>query len=83
MTTAGGLITPINLNDTTAQTCNPHAEPPPTPAANCRYALAQLLVQHGADPTAKNNEDKTPADLANCLGRQRVFKRLLAAGAGP
>ncbi len=52
-------------------------------AANCRYALAQLLIQHGADPNARNNQGKTPADLANCPGTMRVFKRLLAAGAGP
>ncbi|MFZ8808394.1 MAG: ankyrin repeat domain-containing protein [Pyrobaculum sp.] len=52
-------------------------------AANCRYALAQLLIQHGADPNARNNQDKTPADLLNCPGKMRVFKRLLAAGAGP
>jgi len=52
-------------------------------AANCRYALAQLLVQHGADPNARNNQGKTPADLLNCPGKMRVFKRLLAAGAGP
>jgi ankyrin repeat protein len=52
-------------------------------AANCRYDLAQLLVQHGADSNARNNQDKTPADLLNCPGKMRVFKRLLAAGAGP
>jgi ankyrin repeat protein len=52
-------------------------------AANCRYALAQLLVQHGADPNARNNQGKTPADLLNCPGKMRVFKRLLAAGAEP
>ena len=52
-------------------------------AEQCRADLAELLLKHGADPNAKNNEGKTPADLANCLGRQRVFKRLLAAGAGP
>ena len=52
-------------------------------AANCRYALAQLLIQHGADPNAKNNQGKTPADLLNCPGKVRVFKRLLAAGAEP
>jgi len=47
-------------------------------AANCRYALAQLLIQHGADPNAKNNEGKTPADLLNCPGKMRVFKRLFS-----
>jgi cytohesin len=47
-------------------------------AANCRYALAQLLVQHGADPNARNNEGKTPLDLVNCPGKVHVFKRLLS-----
>jgi ankyrin repeat protein len=42
--------------------------------------MAQLLIQHGADPNAKNNQDKTPLDLANRPGKARVFKRLLAAG---
>jgi ankyrin repeat protein len=49
-------------------------------AANCRYALAQLLVQHGADPNAKNNQGKTPADLVNCPGMMRAFKNLLEKG---
>jgi hypothetical protein len=48
MTTAGGLITPINLNDTTAQTCGPHAEPPPTPTARpdtrCGWELRGVNV---------------------------------------
>ncbi len=52
-------------------------------AANCRYALAQLLVQHGADVNTRNSQGKTPADLLNCPGKMCVFKRLLAAGAGP
>jgi ankyrin repeat protein len=47
-------------------------------AANCRYALAQLLIQHGADPNARNNEGKTPADLANCPGMMRAFRRLFS-----
>jgi ankyrin repeat protein len=47
-------------------------------AANCRYALAQLLVQHGADPNARNNEGKTPADLLNCPGMMRAFRRLFS-----
>ena len=47
-------------------------------AANCRYALAQLLIQHGADPNTKNNQDKTPADLANCPGMMRAFRRLFS-----
>jgi cytohesin len=47
-------------------------------AANCRYALAQLLVQHGADPNAKNNQGKTPADLLNCPGMMRAFRRLFS-----
>ena len=47
-------------------------------AANCRYALAQLLIQHGADPNAKNNQGKTPADLLNCPGMMRAFRRLFS-----
>ena len=47
-------------------------------AANCRYALAQLLVQHGADPNARNNEGKTPADLLNCPKMARAFRRLFS-----
>ena len=67
----------LNAGDKEGNTPLHHA------TAGYRYVSAQLLVQHGADPNARNNEGKTPADLANCLGRQRVFKRLLAAGAGP
>ena len=47
-------------------------------AANCRYALVQLLVQHGADPNARNNEGKTPADLLNCPKMARAFRRLFS-----
>ena len=47
-------------------------------AANCRYALAQLLIQHGADPNARNNQDKTPADLLNCPKMARAFRRLFS-----
>ena len=49
----------------------------------CKPELAELLLSRGADPNARNNQGKTPADLANCPGKVRVFKRLLAAGAGP
>jgi ankyrin repeat protein len=52
-------------------------------AAGYRYVSAQLLVQHGADVNTRNNQGKTPLDLLNCPGKARVFKRLLAAGAGP
>jgi len=56
------------------------SESNPTAAAGCRYALAQLLVQHGADPNAKNNEGKMPADLVNCPEMTRAFKNLLEKG---
>jgi len=44
MTTDGGL-TPINLNDTTAQTCNPHAEPPPTPTASTPHVPIRAVAE--------------------------------------
>ena len=47
-------------------------------AANCRYALAQLLIQHGADASARNNEGKTPLDLLNCPGMMHAFRRLFS-----
>jgi ankyrin repeat protein len=52
-------------------------------AAGYRYVSAQLLVQHGADVNTRNSQGKTPADLLNCPGKRRVFKRLLVTGAGP
>jgi ankyrin repeat protein len=54
------------------------SEPNLTAAAGCRYALAQLLVQHGADVNAKSKEGKTPADLLSYPGKQRAFRRLFS-----
>ena len=54
------------------------SEPKLTAAAGCRYALAQLLVQHGADVNAKSKEGKMPADLLSYPGKQRAFKRMFS-----
>ncbi|MFZ8809387.1 MAG: ankyrin repeat domain-containing protein [Pyrobaculum sp.] len=50
----------------------------PIAAGKGRYAVAYLLLQHGADPNARNNQGKTPADLLNCPGLMRAFRRLFS-----
>jgi ankyrin repeat protein len=38
--------------------------------------LIELLLSHGADPRAKSDDGKTPADLAAAQGHAEIVKRL-------
>jgi ankyrin repeat protein len=37
-----------------------------------------LLLKHGADPNAANEEGETPLDLVNCPKMARAFRRLFS-----
>jgi hypothetical protein len=51
----------------------------PHAAARCGdESAAEHLLKAGADPNARNDEGKTPADLANCPKMMRAFKRLFS-----
>jgi uncharacterized protein len=49
------------------------------PAA--RYELAKLLVEHGADPNARQQDDYTPLLAAEAHGDERLRELLIANGA--
>ena len=42
-------------------------------AANDHTDVALLLIEHGADVSAKNDDGKTPLHIAAMLGSNRVF----------
>jgi ankyrin repeat protein len=43
-------------------------------AAECgRKDAVELLLDHGADPTARDGEGRTPADLAAARGHEEVL----------
>jgi uncharacterized protein len=46
-----------------------------------RYALAKLLLEHGADPNARQQDDYTPLQAAEQRGDQRLAELLRQHGA--
>jgi ankyrin repeat protein len=46
-----------------------------------RYELAKLLLKHGADPNARQQDDFTPLQAAEQLGDQRLAELLRQHGA--
>ena len=41
--------------------------------------MIKILLQHGADPLAQNDDGKTPANIAQLKGRENALKVLSAA----
>jgi uncharacterized protein len=48
---------------------------------DARYELAKLLLDHGADPNARQQDDYTPLMAADQLGDERLRQLLLDHGA--
>jgi uncharacterized protein len=46
-----------------------------------RYELAKLLLEHGADPNARQQDDFTPLQAAEQPGDQRLAELLRQHGA--
>src|SRR5262245_44584482 len=49
--------------------------------ADTRYELAKLLLEHGADPNARQQDDYTPLMAADQHGDERLRDLLVAHGA--
>jgi ankyrin repeat protein len=52
-----------------------------TPDPEGRYELAELLLEHGADPNARQQDDYTPLMAADQHGDERLRDLLLEHGA--
>jgi uncharacterized protein len=52
-----------------------------TPDPEARYELAELLLEHGADPNARQQDDYTPLMAADQHGDERLHDLLLEHGA--
>jgi uncharacterized protein len=52
-----------------------------TPDPEARYELAELLLEHGADPNARQQDDYTPLMAADQHGDERLRDLLLEHGA--
>jgi uncharacterized protein len=52
-----------------------------TPDHEARYELAELLLEHGADPNARQQDDYTPLMAADQHGDERLRDLLLEHGA--
>jgi ankyrin repeat protein len=48
-------------------------------ALNGDQEMVEVLLQHGADPRAQNDEGKTPSNLAEEKGHARILERLQGA----
>lgn len=48
-------------------------------ADNGDEEMIKILLQHGADPLAQNDDGKTPAQIAQAKGRDKAFQLLSAA----
>lgn len=48
-------------------------------ADNGDEEMIKILLQHGADPLAQNDDGKTPAQIAQLRGRDKAFQLLSAA----
>ena len=49
--------------------------------AETRYELAELLLEHGADPNARQQDEFTPLMAADQHGDERLEELLLEHGA--
>jgi ankyrin repeat protein len=54
-----------------------------TPDPSARYEIAKLLLEHGADPNARQQDDFTPLMAADQLGDERLRELLVEHGAMP
>ncbi|KAI0269072.1 ankyrin repeat-containing domain protein, partial [Russula aff. rugulosa BPL654] len=45
-------------------------------SANGRIEIVRLLIEHGANVEAKNDEGETPLDVARVVQREEIIKLL-------
>jgi uncharacterized protein len=54
-----------------------------TPDPTARFEIAKLLLEHGADPNARQQDDFTPLMAADAHGDERLRELLVEHGATP